>query len=261
MAEMQLPSGDRHSAPTPTSLKSGFNDFESVLDVYNRLTNEYPASGGKLDMAPLFHGLPAEDIREISSHAANRSYQKNTIVIHEGDVSDSLYVILSGKVKIFLSDEDGKEVDLNTLGPGEYFGELAAIDESPRCASVITLQNSKFAVISKRDFETCLIKNPEIAVRVIDELTKRFRALTENVKSLALMDVYGRVARTLLNLASKGDDGLMVIKQKLTQRDLANMVGASREMVSRILKDLTRGGYISIKNKNITIQEKLPAAW
>lgn len=209
----------------------------------------------------LFEGLSPEMIDFLSSHAVVRSYGKNTIVIQEGDVSDSLYVILKGRVKVFLSDEEGKQVDLNTLGPGEYFGELAALDHSPRCASIMTLESGKFAVISKEDFYRCLQANPVIAVRLIDGLVRRFRDLTENVKSLALMDVYGRVARTLLNLATRSDDGTMVIEQKLTQRELANMVGASREMVSRILKDLTIGGYVVIKNKTIVIQEKLPPAW
>ncbi len=209
----------------------------------------------------LFKNLSPEMIDFLSSHAVVRSYGKNTIVIQEGDLSDSLYVILAGRVRVFLSDEEGKQVDLNLLGPGEYFGELAALDHSPRCASVMTTENCKFAVISKTDFYKCLQSNPIIAVHLIDVLVQRFRDLTENVKSLALMDVYGRVARTLLNLATQAEDGTMVIEQKLTQRELANMVGASREMVSRILRDLTVGGYVAIKNKTIVIQEKLPPAW
>ncbi len=209
----------------------------------------------------LFKDLSSDMIDFLSSHAVVRSYGRNTIVIQEGDMSDSLYVILTGKVKVFLSDEEGKQVDLNVLEPNDYFGELAALDHSPRCASVITLENSKFAVISKSDFFKCLNSNPQIAVKLIDGLIRRFRDLTENVKSLALMDVYGRVARTLLNMATRAEDGTMVIEQKLTQRELANMVGASREMVSRILKDLTIGGYVTVKNKTITIQEKLPPAW
>jgi len=214
-----------------------------------------------LENVPLFQGLSKTDMAALSSHAVIRTHKKNTIVIHEGDHSDSLYVILAGRVRIFLSDEDGKEVDLNILCPGEYFGELAALDNFPRSASVITLEECRFTVVSKKEFDSCLTKNPQIAVRIIDELSARFRSMTENVKSLALMDVYGRVARTLINLAAESDDGKLVIKQKLTQQDLANMVGASREMVSRILKDLTKGGYITVKNKYITIQEKLPHAW
>ncbi len=209
---------------------------------------------------PLFAGLPEEDLKAISSHAVTKSYAKNTVIINEGDASDSLYVIIAGRVKVFLSDEDGKEVILNTQEAGDYFGELALIDEAPRSASVMTLDDSKMSIVSKRDFEDCLVRHPQIALLVIKGLTKRLRNLTDNVKSLALMDVYGRVARTLLSLATD-EDGKLVVNQRLTQRDIASMVGASREMVSRILKDLSVGGYITVDKKSITINEKLPSAW
>ena len=209
---------------------------------------------------PLFAGLSDEDIKAISSHAVTKTYAKNTVIINEGDESDSLYVIITGRVKVFLSDEDGKEVILNTQEAGDYFGELALIDEAPRSASVMTLDDSKMSIVSKRDFENCLTRHPQIALRVIKGLTKRLRNLTDNVKSLALMDVYGRVARTLLSLATD-EDGKLVVSQRLTQRDIASMVGASREMVSRILKDLSVGGYITVDKKSITINEKLPSAW
>ena len=212
---------------------------------------------------PLFADLPDEDIESISNLAATRTYPKNTIIISEGDDSDSLYVVLSGKVKVFLSDDDGREIIINILGEGEYFGELALLDDAPRSASVMTSEECKLAVISKSSFEDCLFKNPQLSLRVIKELSKRMRSLTQNVKSLALMDVYGRVARTLLDMAEPMETNreLLVVRQKLTQRDIASMVGASREMVSRILKDLTTGGYITIQNKTITINEKLPPGW
>lgn len=213
-----------------------------------------------IETISLFAGLPADDLKAITAHAVTKTYAKNTVIINEGDASDTLYVILSGRVKVFLSDEEGKEVILNTQGVGDYFGELALIDEEPRSASVMTLDDSKLSIVSKRDFEACLARHPQIALRVIKGLTKRLRNLTENVKSLALMDVYGRVARTLISLATD-QDGVLVIDQKLTQRDIANMIGASREMVSRILKDLTVGGYITVGKKSITINEKLPSAW
>jgi CRP/FNR family cyclic AMP-dependent transcriptional regulator len=213
-----------------------------------------------INSIPLFNGLPEADLNAISSHAVTRTYNKNTVIINEGDESDSLFLILSGRVKIYLSDEDGKEVIINTQGPGDYFGELSLIDEAPRSASVMTIEDSKLSIVSKRDFEACLARYPEIALRVIKGLTKRLRHLTENVKSLALMDVYGRVARTLLSLAEE-ENGKLIVHQRLTQRDIAAMIGASREMVSRILKDLTIGGYISVDKKSITINEKLPHAW
>ncbi len=237
-------------------------DSQAQAEVINKLkVKAAPDDARFLENVPLFQGLSSHDMAALFSHSVVRTHKKNTVVIHEGDNSDSLYVILTGRVRVYLSDEEGKEVDLNILGAGEYFGELAAIDNFPRSASVVTLAECRFSVVSKKEFDSCLTKNPQIAVRIIDELSTRFRSMTENVKSLALMDVYGRVARTLINLAAESDEGKLVIKQKLTQQDLANMVGASREMVSRILKDLTRGGYITVKNKYITIQEKLPHAW
>jgi CRP/FNR family transcriptional regulator, cyclic AMP receptor protein len=208
----------------------------------------------------LFSGLSESDMQAISNLAVTRSFPKNTLVIYEGDTSNSLYVVLAGKVKVFLSDEEGKEVTLNLQGDGEYFGELAILDEAPRSASVMTVEDTKLAVLSKAAFEKCMEQHPTIALTVMRGLARRLRELTENVRSLALMDVYGRVARLLLEM-SEETDGKNVIKQRLTQRDIASMVGASREMVSRILRDLTIGGYISIENKIITLNERLPSAW
>jgi len=208
----------------------------------------------------LFSGLPEESVKAVSALATTRPYPKNTIIISEGDDSDSLYAVLSGKVKVYLSDDEGKEIIINIHGPGDYFGEMALLDDKPRSASVMTLEESKLAVLSKSAFEDCLSKNPQISLPIIRGMSKRLRNLTENVKSLALMDVYGRVARTLLDMAEPKGDAL-VINQRLTQREIASMVGASREMVSRILKDLSVGGYITIENKKITINEKLPPGW
>jgi CRP/FNR family cyclic AMP-dependent transcriptional regulator len=213
-----------------------------------------------LDKISLFSELSASDIEAVTKLAVTRNFPKSTMIICEGDQSDSLYVILSGKVKVFLSDEEGKEVTLNIQGEDEYFGELALLDSSPRSASVVTLEKTRLAVISKSSFEECMEKNPGISLKVSRGLARRLRELTENVRSLALMDVYGRVAHTLLEM-SEEKDGKKVIPQKLTQREIASMVGASREMVSRILRDLSIGGYITIDKKIITINERLPAAW
>lgn len=209
---------------------------------------------------PLFSGLAESDLAILSNHAVTKKFSKNTIIINEGDDTDSLYVILSGKVKAFLSDEQGKEIILNIEGPGQHFGEIALLDEAPRSASVMTLEPSSFLIISKHDFKDCLAKNPDIAISLIKELTHRIRALTSNVKGLALRDVYGRVAETLLNLAVE-ENGTLAVSERPTQQELANMVGASREMVSRILKDLTAGGYIQIQDRKITIKRRLPSGW
>ncbi len=217
-------------------------------------------TGGVFEGIPLFASLAQPDLATISSHAVTKKFPKNTIIISEGDQTDSLYVILSGKVKAFLSDEHGKEVILDIQGPGEYFGEIALLDDAPRSASVMTTEPSRFSIISKNEFKKCLANNPDIAITLIKELTHRIRMLTDNVKGLALRDVYGRVTATLSNLA-KAEDGKLAIREKLTQQDIANMVGASREMVSRIFKDLTTGGYIRTEDKRITIVKKLPAGW
>ncbi len=213
-----------------------------------------------LEKISLFLDLSEFELEAVSRLAVTRSFQKNTMVLCEGDQSDSMYVVLSGQVKVFLSDEDGKEVTLNLQGKGEYFGELALLDEAPRSASVVTVEDTRLTVISKKAFDQCMSHNPDIALKVIRGLARRLRELTENVRSLALMDVYGRVARILLELA-EDRGGKKVIAQRLTQRDIASMVGASREMVSRILRDLSEGGYISITRKVITINERLPSAW
>lgn len=183
------------------------------------------------------------------------------IVIHEGDEALSLYLIVSGAVKVFLSDDNGKQIVVNTQHEGEYFGELALLDDAPRSASVMTTEASTFLVLNKHDFDHILREHPTMALPIMRQLASRVRLLSENVKSLALLDVYGRLARTLLMLAEPGDDGRLAVREKLTQQELANRIGASREMVARILKDLATGGYISIEKRRITINEKLPAAY
>jgi CRP/FNR family cyclic AMP-dependent transcriptional regulator len=199
------------------------------------------------------------ELSVIGAHAVARGYPKHAIIVNEGDATDSLYIILEGRVKVFVSDDEGREVVLSTQGPGEYFGELV-LDEGPRSASVMTLEPSRFLVVPKADFRDFVCKNPAFALSVIDKLIHRVRALTERVKTLALMDVYGRVARLLLELAEERD-GVMVIEERLTQQDIANRVGASREMVSRILKDLSVGGYISQSRERIVLLKKPPAHW
>lgn len=208
----------------------------------------------------IFSELAPEETEKLTQHSTTRAYPANTILISEGDSTDSFYVVLEGEVKVLVSDDQGKEVILNILGPGEYFGELALLDDEPRSATIKTMVPTRVMVITKHDFKNCLAANPEMAYKLIEVLIRQVRALTSNVKNLALLDVYGRVARTLLDLA-ENVDGQMVIEQKLTHQDIADMVGASREMVSRILKDLVSGGYITIKNKRYTINEKLPPGW
>jgi CRP/FNR family cyclic AMP-dependent transcriptional regulator len=203
--------------------------------------------------------LDVIDLRDFAQHAVSRTLPENTVVVREGDRTDSLYIIVSGRVKIYVSDDKGKEIVLNESGPGEYFGEMV-LDEGPRSASVMTLEPTRFLVVPKEDFREFVTKSPEFSLHLICKLIKRVRALTNDVKSLALMDVYGRVARMLLDLAVERD-GVLVIENKPTQQEIASRVAASREMVGRILGDLTAGGYIKVGRDRITIAKALPRTW
>lgn len=207
-----------------------------------------------------FPKLSQEEVGIIASYGASRTYAKNTILVSEGDPSETFYLIQKGQVKVFISDDKGKEVLLNLQGPGEYFGEIAIIDKAPRSASVMTNETCQIAMVTKQGFERCLAEHPELAMGLARNLVKYVRSLTEQVKGMALLDVYGRIAQTLTNLG-KEQNGQLVIEQRLTHQDIANMVGASREMVSRILKDLNTGGYIRIEDKQIIITKQFPVSW
>ena len=202
---------------------------------------------------PLFAGLPDSDLQAIADKAVFKAYDKDAIVITERELTKSLYVILSGRVNVFLGDENGKELILASKGPGEYFGEMV-LDEGPRSASVATTEPSTFAVISTTEFKDILLKYPEIALIVIKNLIRTARGLDENVRSLAMLHVYGRVSRMLLDLAVE-QGGMLVIPGKLTRQEMAIRVGTSREVINRILRDLTAGGYIRIEDKTILINK------
>lgn len=198
-------------------------------------------------------------VRELAALGRVRSYPKNTVIITEGDSSDSLFVVLSGKVKAFVSDSEGHELILDTQGPGDYVGEMA-LDGKPRSASVVTLEPTTFSVVQREPLRDAIRRNPDFALEMLSKVIERARDATDNVKNLALLDVYGRVARLLLNMAVE-TDGKLRIPEKITQQEIAERVGASRDMVSRIFRDLTVGGYISVENRIITINKKPPARW
>ncbi len=201
-----------------------------------------------------------DDRSTLSSRFVQRRHPKNAVIINEGDDTNSLYVILDGQVKVYLTDEAGREIVLNTQGSGEYFGEVALLDEGPRSASVITLTDCQFAVLNRQAFLDCIAENPLISLKIMQVLTRRLRVLSENIRSLALMDVYGRVARLLLELAVVRDDE-QVIEGRLTQNDIASRIGASPKMVGRIMQDLKKGGYIRKDGPRLLLTKPLPAAW
>ncbi|MDQ5849926.1 MAG: Crp/Fnr family transcriptional regulator [Pseudomonadota bacterium] len=203
--------------------------------------------------------LPGPLLDEIAALATVRSFPKRSIVVSEGDDTDSVYVVLSGKMRVFVSDENGREVQLNQLGPGEYFGEIT-LDGGPRSASVTALEDCRCAVVKRAELMPLMERSPQFALHLVRKLASRVRALTENVRSLALMDVYGRVARLLLELAEE-KDGRLVVSEPLTHKDIASRVGCSREMISRIFSDLAEGGYIRKDEGRLVIVRKPPPRW
>ncbi|MBB3045870.1 CRP/FNR family cyclic AMP-dependent transcriptional regulator [Litorivivens lipolytica] len=215
----------------------------------------------RLDTVDLFQGLSAEELEALRRASVAREFSKNSVVIHEGDLADSLYIIERGRVKVYCSDKNGKDFVLDILEDGDYFGELALLDDDRRSASVRAMETASFRVIYKQDFNTVLDAHPNIARTLIRNLTRRIRKLTDDVKALALQDVYGRVAKVLTTLAETDEDGVGRIQEKLTQQDIADRVGASREMVARILKDLTIGEYIAIESRQILLLKQLPESY
>ena len=212
-----------------------------------------------LSKTALFSGMDEADIEMVASQTVTRQFPKNTVIVSQGDDTDSIYVIVQGKVDVFLHNDKGKEIIINTLGLCESFGELAPLGGIPRQASIITTEDSTFGIISRQIFMDTLLVKPAIAMRIIDLLITRIQDLTEEVSSLALEDVYNRVVRVLYKHAE--EVGEKLVTEKLTQQDIASRVGATREMVHRILKELKTGGYISIEGKHITIEKKLPPGW
>ena len=219
----------------------------------NKMTGDTPS-------AAQLQGIQDPFVRSLAGLGRLRTYPKNTVFITEGDSSDSVFVILSGKVKVFISDTEGHEMILDTQGAGEYVGEMA-LDGKPRSASVMTLEPTTFSVVGRDPVREAIRRNPDFALDMISRIIDRARIATNSVKDLALLDVYGRVARLLLNMAVEGPDGRLQIPEKITQQEIAERVGASRDMVSRIFRDLTAGGYIKVENRIVTINKKPPARW
>lgn len=205
---------------------------------------------------PVVPGFQEDALQALFAHTEIRNFPKHKVIINEGDLSHSVYLIRSGRVKVFLHSEGGQKVDINILEAGDFFGEMV-LDEGPRSASVVAMEPTQLSVISQSAFRAFVARNPDFAMRVILKLILRMRGLLKNVKSLALLDVYGRVARILLDLATPEKDSL-VIKEKLSAQDIAYRIGASRESVSRILKELTDGGYIRKDGTTVTIARTLP---
>lgn len=206
----------------------------------------------------LFANLSPQAVSELEKLSVFRKYPKNTVLFMEGDESTHLYVIKKGKVSVSVADEEGRQVILNYMGEGEYFGELSLLDGKPRSATVMTVAPCEFVAVSRASFQDLLRKDPEFLLQVTSEIVTRVRELTESVKDLALLDVYGRVSNVLDKLS---DDEGRIDNPKVTHQDIANMVGSSREMVSRIMKQLIIGEYIEQCSQYIHIKKQLPRGW
>jgi CRP/FNR family cyclic AMP-dependent transcriptional regulator len=209
-----------------------------------------------LKAVPLFASFPEDQLRMLTTVVTRRSLPRSTTVMASGDPTDSLYIVLSGRLKVMMSDAEGKEVILSILTAGEFFGEMGLIDDAPRSASVVTIEACELLSIAKRDFKKCLAENFEMAQAVMRGLVRRLRDADRKIGSLALLDVYGRVARLLLDM-SETVDGEKIVTKRLPKQDIAKMIGASREMVSRVMKDLQMGGYIEVRGSNIVLRDTI----
>jgi CRP/FNR family cyclic AMP-dependent transcriptional regulator len=209
-----------------------------------------------LKAVPLFASFPDEQLRMLVTVVTRRSAPRGSTIMAAGDPTDSLYIIISGRLKVMMGDADGKEVILSILGPGEFFGEMGLIDDAPRSASVVAIEPCELLSIAKRDFKKCLAENFEMATAVMRGLVRRLREADRKIGSLALLDVYGRVARLLLDMAEDVNGQKMVTK-RLPKQDIAKMIGASREMVSRVMKDLQMGGYIEMRGSTIVLRDTI----
>jgi CRP/FNR family cyclic AMP-dependent transcriptional regulator len=209
-----------------------------------------------LKTVPLFASCPEEQLRMLTMVVTRKSAPRSTTIMAGGDPTDSLYIVLSGRLKVMMSDSEGKEVILSILGAGEFFGEMGLIDDEPRSATVITIEPCELLSIAKRDFKKCLAENFEMTMAVMRGLVKRLREADRKIGSLALLDVYGRVARLLLDM-SENVDGEKVVTKRLPKQDIAKMIGASREMVSRVMKDLQTGGYIEMRGSTIVLRDTI----
>lgn len=202
----------------------------------------------------------SESLRALARRGEVRRYRKNTLLIEEGDHGDTLYLILSGRLRSYASGDKGREITYGIYGPGEYLGEMS-LDGGPRSANVATLEASTCVVITRSTLQRHIAEHPEFAFELIAKLIRRARAATLSAKQLALNDVYGRLVQVLNALAVEQPDGTRRIDERLTHQELANRLGCSREMVSRLTKDLEQGGYVRSEAGHWRLLRALPARW
>lgn len=207
----------------------------------------------------IFSDLSEDDLGKLAHISVLRRFPRNTTIFHEGDYADALYVLQHGKVKIQITDEFGKEVILSVLQDGESFGEMALIDSQERCAEVVTMTTSELIVISRNEFKRLLVESPDLPLALLRQFAHRMRQANRNIGNLATLDVLGRVARLLIESAVKEGD-LLIVRDLPTQKDMASMVGASREMVNRAVKHLTSNGYLENRAGRLIIRDDIECA-
>ena len=205
-----------------------------------------------LRRVPLFSSFSDQQLSAVLSCVQHRSYPRNSLIVRAGDETDALYIILSGRVKVLIPDDEGHEVILAMMGPHEFFGEMGLLDEQPRSASVESLEPCEMLRISKAGFTAFLKDNFDLAMLIIRNLVRRLRDADRKIESLALIDVYGRVARLLIEMAEE-IDGRWVVQRAPPKQEIARMIGASREMVSRVIKDLHEKGLIRAEKRRIVL--------
>ena len=218
----------------------------------------HPKEGTMLKKISLFACLDDDILDNLQKTALKRSYPKNTILFSKGDLSDSMYIVVQGKVKAVIYNEEGREIILSFFGPGEYFGEMSMLDGQPRSASMVTKSSCQLLIIRKEDVMKALFGNPEMTSRLLIRVLGKLREATDRIENLTFLNVYERVVNLFLHLAQPKEKEL-ILHEKLTHQEIANMVGSSREMVSRIMKELVYGEYITVDKKKIIIKRKLPA--
>ncbi len=208
-----------------------------------------------LKRVPLFSSFSDQQLSSLLSCVQHRRYPRNSFIVRTGDETDALYIILSGRVKVLIPDDQGREVILSIMGAHDFFGEMGLLDDQPRSASVETLEPCEMLRISKAGFAAFLKDNFDLAMLIIRNLVKRLRDADRKIESLALIDVYGRVARLLLDMAQEVE-GRWIVAQAPPKQEIAHMIGASREMVSRVMKHLQEKGLIRAEKRKIILLDR-----
>jgi CRP/FNR family transcriptional regulator, cyclic AMP receptor protein len=210
---------------------------------------------------PIFSMLTDAEASLLSRRADKRRYKRGERLITQGERANALFVVLTGKVRVLVKDDREREVILSELQPGECVGEMSLIDNEPQCATVRADTVCDVLVLDSQAFAHCLAENPSFSYCVMRCLVKRLRRADRKIQSLALSDVYGRVATALIDMADSFESGSMVIRERISRQDVAKMIGASREMVSRVMKEFEKTGFIEVCDQGCTWirRERRPA--